>query len=84
MTTECKCVCCGETFPEGEGQLGDICTECGWECDETEADGFSFANGVMLSHHRRHHLTGESYYLIGKEDLTALRVYEMYQEYDQA
>lgn len=29
-----NCVVCGSTFPEGEGQFGDICSHCGWEVDE--------------------------------------------------
>lgn len=27
------CACCVASYPPGEGQLGDICPLCGWECD---------------------------------------------------
>ena len=30
----------------------DICTVCGWECDEYDEDEFSFANGTTLKNYR--------------------------------
>ena len=43
------CECCTATFPEDDGQLGDICSQCGWECDLIEDNGWSSANGWILS-----------------------------------
>ena len=49
-----ECECCYHVFPEGEGQLGDICPACGWECDALEEcecgeDDYSSANHACLS-----------------------------------
>jgi hypothetical protein len=45
------CACCVASFPPDEGQLGDICPVCGWECDILEGDDldWSSANKDYLS-----------------------------------
>ena len=56
-----ECECCGTEFPADEGQLGDICTECHWECDTLEdidyddmvLFGYSAANNATLNDWRR-------------------------------
>jgi hypothetical protein len=45
------CDCCGATFPGDEGQLGDICAECGWECDFLEEECECGSNDYSSANH---------------------------------
>lgn len=53
------CQCCVASFPPDEGQLGDICPVCNWECDNLEfnpseegIEAYSSANKTTLQLHR--------------------------------
>ena len=52
------CECCGCPFPEGEGQLGDICQSCNWEVDILDEEEYSEANHMTLNQWLGRYLSG--------------------------
>lgn len=47
--TPVQCACCLASYPPDEGQLGDTCPLCGWECDTIEGEAeWSSANKECL------------------------------------
>jgi hypothetical protein len=72
------CDCCGFLFSGDDGHLGDICPECGWECDTLDESGHSSANGCTLAQYARGvRLTPETWECYGNEDVLDLRVYQV-------
>lgn len=51
------CQCCGSTsFLDGDGRIGDVCTNCNWEVDPyLEDNGWSDANHDTLAGNRAKH-----------------------------
>jgi len=53
------CECCDAEFPIDEGRLGDICTNCKWECDTLE--DIDYDDSVIFDYSAANHATLNDY-----------------------